>query len=473
LRIRYLKFICGQYCRKLKRHLAGEAGFALPIVLAVLALGILVTSPFLTHASTNLISSQNYRQTIDESYAADAGLEHAIWSLAEGNLASQIPAIGNSTSYTLPYPVNTITPLIIATKTAGLQEEVPAGTITKVVIDNLQLDTTSYTPRIIKIVSGVYAAIYRSSTNSIILKTVGIADSGTVTNTNIDSLVLDATSYEPDIIYVSGNTYAIAYRGTGSDGFLKTVSIAGDGNIGNTVIDTLEFDTANGFEPSIIHVTGNIYAIAYRGTNSDGFLITASIASDGNIGNAVIDTLEFDTADGNTPDIIYVAGNIYAVVYRGTGSDGFLKTVSIASDGNIGNAEIDTLEFDTADCYEPDILYVSDDVYAIAYRGTGNDGFLISLEIAPSGFINHTSLDTYEYDTLNGYEPNIIKLSGSTYAIAYRGGTGLIGYIKTIQIATSTPDTYQIQSNAGDTTTTAVVIIDNGQSTVTSWILDR
>ncbi len=103
---------------------------------------------------------------------------------------------------------------------------------------------------------------------------------------------------------------------------MKTVSIATNGDIGNTVIDTLEYDTADGYEPDIIQVSGNIYAIAYRGPSNDGFIKTVSIATNGDIGNTVIDTLEYDTADGYEPDIIQISGNIYAIAYRGPSNDG-------------------------------------------------------------------------------------------------------------------------------------------------------
>ena len=74
-------------------------------------------------------------------------------------------------------------------------------------------------------------------------------------------------------------------------GWLKTVEIADDGTISNAQIDTLEWDTANGYFPQIIPVSGDVYAIAYRGTDVDGFLKTVQITSDGQIGNAVIDSL--------------------------------------------------------------------------------------------------------------------------------------------------------------------------------------
>ncbi len=83
---------------------------------------------------------------------------------------------------------------------------------------------------------------------------------------------------------------------------------------------------------------------------------TVSIATNGDIGNTVIDSLEYDTSNGYEPDIVYISGNIYAIAYRGTGNDGYLKTISIAANGDIASSVISTLKFDTSTVYEPNII---------------------------------------------------------------------------------------------------------------------
>jgi hypothetical protein len=178
---------------------------------------------------------------------------------------------------------------------------------------------------------------------------------------------------------VDGSVYAIAYSGPGSDGYLKTVEIATDGQITNTVIDTLAFDTSGGYEPSIIHVDGNVFAVAYRGASNNGLLKSVEIATDGQITGTVIDTLEFDTTYGYDPDIINVGGDIYAIAYGG--NKGYLKSVEIAMDGQITNTVIDSSQFDNSSGNEPDIIHVDGNVFAIVYRGGGFDGFLKTLEI--------------------------------------------------------------------------------------------
>jgi len=47
--------------------------------------------------------------------------------------------------------------------------------------------------------------------------------------------------------------------------------------------------------------------------------------------------LEFDTVKGKVPSIVHVSGDTYAIAYQGDGDDGFLKTLEILSDGTIGN----------------------------------------------------------------------------------------------------------------------------------------
>jgi hypothetical protein len=413
-----------------------EKGQALPLAILALAIGMLVIAPFLGHASTSLISSRTYGEAIAHQNACDAGVEHAIWSLTRGGLAEQLPDPGDEITYQLGETLNGVstTVTVTANVTGG------GGTIGDIgaVIDTLEFDTADgWEPDIIQVSGNVYAIAYRGPSNDGFMKTVSIAANGDIGNTVIDTLEYDtADGWEPDIIQVSGNVFAIAYRGPSNDGFVKTISIATNGDIGNTVIDTLEYDTADGYEPRIIHISGNVYAIAYRGTSNDGFVKTISIATNGDIGNSVIDSLEYDTADGYEPRIIHISGNVYAIAYRGTSYDGFVKTMSIATNGDIGNTVIDTLEYDTSNGYEPDIVYISGNVYAITYRGTGNDGFVKTISIAANGDIANTVIDSLEFNGVYVYEPNIIPVSSDVYVLAYRGSSNA-GYLKTVSISAS------------------------------------
>ena len=70
----------------------GEAGQALPVMLVLLALGSLLIIPSLNYASTSLKTVEVAEKNIEGLYAADAGVEDALWR------------IGNDLPASFPYP---------------------------------------------------------------------------------------------------------------------------------------------------------------------------------------------------------------------------------------------------------------------------------------------------------------------------------------------------------------------------------
>ncbi|HUU65196.1 MAG TPA: hypothetical protein VMW37_03735 [Dehalococcoidales bacterium] len=70
--------------RLLKQIVSSEKGQALPIVLALLVLGGLTIASGLGYTATSLKSSRLLEEDVRGIYAADAGMEDALWSLANG-----------------------------------------------------------------------------------------------------------------------------------------------------------------------------------------------------------------------------------------------------------------------------------------------------------------------------------------------------------------------------------------------------
>jgi hypothetical protein len=351
-----------------------------------------------------------------------------------------------------------------------------AGAITDTVVDTLEFDTVEgKEPEIINIIGDIYAIAYTDKFSDGFLKTVEISSAGVITDTVIDTLEFDDDyGLTPDIIHVSGDIYAIAYTGKFSNGFLKTVGISSAGAITDAVVDTLEFDAVEGKVPDIIHVSGDIYSIAYTGDGDDGFLKTVEISSAGAITDTVVDSLEFDAVKGMVPNISHVSGDIYAIAYQGDGDDGFLKTVEISAAGAITDTVVDSLEFDAVKGMVPDIIHVSGDIYAITYQADGDLGFLKTVEISSTGAITDTVLDTLEFETVNGKVPKIIHVSGNIYAVAYQGD-GDDGFLKTVNILSDGTFGTDIEINGDVDLILWSAIKDFGQSkrgVVTAYLRD-
>ena len=308
------------------------------------------------------------------------------------------------------------------------------GAITDSVINSFEFDTNDcYGPKITHFSGDTFIIVYTNN-NEGYIKTINITSVPVFSEVHVSQYtIFDFT--EPDIINVANNIYAIVSQGLNGDGYLRTFTIQNDGDISNSVIDVLELDQLDGRDNKIINVVGNIFAIVYRGANDHGYIKTIEILNDGDIkDDAIIDTLEFDNSRCFEPDIIHIAGNYFALTYRGPDDDGFIKTVEISITGQITDATIDTLEFEGNYCVEPNMIQVTGNVYVIAYRGQDDDGYVKTVSIMNNGDIVDTIIDYYEYNGAYGFNPEIVKVNNNIFAIIhsyqYAGG-----YISTIEIA--------------------------------------
>lgn len=71
--------------RRLIKVIKGEKGQALPIVLVLMLVGGLLIAPSLSYASTSLNAGQVVEKNVNGLYAADAGVEYALWHIVDGS----------------------------------------------------------------------------------------------------------------------------------------------------------------------------------------------------------------------------------------------------------------------------------------------------------------------------------------------------------------------------------------------------
>jgi len=305
------------------------------------------------------------------------------------------------------------------------------------VIDSLEFETSlAWTVDIIYVRKNIYLIGFQGPDNDGWLKTIRIEDTGAIGATFIDSKEID-TDYGRyfSMLHKGKGVCALAYQRTANRGTLKTIYVGEKGEI-SSAIDSLDFDVTLGAFPHLIPIASNVYAIAYTGPDSDGWLKTVTIDEDGIIGGAVIDSLEFDDTYCHSPRITYVSGIIYAIAYQGTaiGGGGFIKTVDIADNGTIGSVK-SSLEFDTLRGSSPSIVRGTNNIFFIVYSGPSDDGFAKTVKILEKGIISNV-IDTLEFDLINCVNPEIVCISNEpreVYAVAYSGSDS-DGFLKTIGI---------------------------------------
>ena len=98
-------------------------------------------------------------------------------------------------------------------------------------------------------------------------------------------------------------------------------------------VGSMEYNTSEGRDASVVHVENDVYAMAYSGPGQDGFIQTFTMSKDGKTIEKIKE-IEHDTNKGDMHEIIRHNENTFIVVYRDADDDGFLKTFNISADGN-------------------------------------------------------------------------------------------------------------------------------------------
>ena len=219
---------------------------------------------------------------------------------------------------------------------------------------------------------------------------------------------------------------------------------SGQGDIGS-LIDSLTFGESYGAS-NLVHIAGDVYIGAYTDEDSrDGFIFTVSIDTDGNVGASTIDTYEFDANAGYTPQITRIKDtNVFIVEYSGPDSDGWMCTISVADNGTITKSKIDSWEYDTVTSQGMgQVHHINGTKYMLAYSGADYDVQVISFDISDAGDIDTITgvIDTLEIGTsiTSNWQPGTIQHedTGSSviYAIAFTDEEDdLDGWVSTVEI---------------------------------------
>ena len=333
------------------------------------------------------------------------------------------------------------------------------GNVSELSIKNISdiLGNSCFEPDLIHITGWMYAIAYRDNSSTSVT-TFQMNDDGVFLGT-IDTKIIPVPHfYEPTIIKIQNNIYAIVYGAsddqTEAKSHIVTLSLYGNGTIGD-IIDTFDFPQYYGREPNIINIGSDIYAIALGGASFEvyptGYLVTVSIDNLGNIGSALIDTLKFPlSASCSEPSIVHTTGDIYIITYNGYGAtagNGYVITVHILNNGSIIEPLEDTIQFGLPETgLEPTMIHVTNDIFAIAYGADSNDqlrtGYIKTLSINSAGHVINASLDILPFYTYlspidYNFETDILHIEGKLYAISFTGGNNSNwkrGFLTTVSI---------------------------------------
>ena len=186
---------------------------------------------------------------------------------------------------------------------------------------------------LVQVDSDTYLLAYTGPDNDGFISSFTISSDGT-SITEIVQLEHQTSHAEYNsLVQIDSDTYALAYSGPDDDGFITTFTVPSNGS-SITEVATIEHNTSDASYNSLIQVDSDTYVLAYSGTNEDGFIATFTISSNGATITEV-DEIEHDTDKGRHNSIVQIDSDTYALAYEGLNSDGFIKTFSVQSDGTL------------------------------------------------------------------------------------------------------------------------------------------
>ncbi len=257
----------------------------------------------------------------------------------------------------------------------------------------------------------------------------------------------------PSLVKITDNLYAIAYWAymNGAQpqaGFLRTLRVMPDGNIIDTGVNVY-YDSVVGFEPCLIHMDQDVYALAYRGLSNLGILKTFTINPTGAVAYTG-QTVQFESGQGFEPSLIKISDTVCAVVYRQRINNnkhyGSTKTFNISKDGSIASTGKNAVFEQTINCFNPYITSFVDDLYIITYA-TGNSGstqgYYISIKLLENGSIYTVADSKKQFDPSRCYNPMILHCSEHLFAIVYEGFGDHPGKLFTVYIGQETFPPYR------------------------------
>jgi hypothetical protein len=302
-------------------------------------------------------------------------------------------------------------------------------------------------PKIVRMNEKTFLVSFIDNKYYINLQTVNISTDGSINYVNQLKFTEESDRNTPNRLSlqkITDNLCAVAYWTPNSGGILKTVQVSSTGKI----IDTgkmIQYDpVASGNhsrEPYLIHVTGDIYALAYRGPSYHGILKTFNITPNGNI-TYTGKMAEFDNISGYEPCLVQVSQNVFAVAYRNNLNYGIVKTFFISSNGSIvWTGKMEVFE-NITNCYNPCIIYGEYDMFIVAYSSdavtpAGAKGYIITFELKQDGSIIPMPSSRKQFQVPEGvtcHYPVIIRISEDLYGISFTGPKAHTGYLITILI---------------------------------------
>lgn len=260
-----------------------------------------------------------------------------------------------------------------------------------------------------------------------------VGGTGTDVEEVVDSEFLfdGATGENPAICQIDATHYLCAYAGPGWDGWAVVLTVdSTDWTITKGL--SFEFDVDSGESPALSQIDATHYLCAYVGWDGPTAVVLTVNLADWTITRAT--PFVFDLDGGKDPALSQIDATHHLCVYEGKWNAGRAIVLTVDT-GTWTITKETSLEFDALKGMFPSLSRIDVDDYLCAYRGSGDDGYVVVLTV-DSGNFSITMGTPFEFDTKKGHGPTLSKIDANHFLCAYQGD-GDDGWAVVLTIDTS------------------------------------
>lgn len=240
----------------------------------------------------------------------------------------------------------------------------------------------------------IVAIAYQHQDGTAHVCTVTVSDEGEVTDPVTSDLATTAiVQGYPSLAHVAGNVHVLMYQDGGNNGYAISVNISEGGVVSATGQPNTLIAAQYNWSNNLIKIKDNTFVCVHDGPTNTGVAAVFQCSDTGVITVPTNNIYEFEASLCDTPWALRITDEVFAVAYSGVGTDGFLKTIKCEVASAATWTAVSTLEFDTTHCDDVVIIKRGPGVYTLCYQGPGDDGVLKTVEITDSPIVyGHTEL---------------------------------------------------------------------------------
>ncbi|MHC4241862.1 MAG: hypothetical protein ACYSU4_05620, partial [Planctomycetota bacterium] len=227
---------------------------------------------------------------------------------------------------------------------------------------------------------------------------------------------------EPALAHLSGTTFWCVHRGDRDDGYMRVMTARTGWNI--DTYEGTEYDAKQGITPAVAHIRDLFFLFAYQGDRGDGWACIFYKHSRLERGPEV----EFDTSDCIYPKLskIHTQGDDHYFLCAYFDNTSSVKTVVL-------NATITptmqltcgpTTSFACDIVCQPALIRIDDTHHLCAYRGSNLRHWAVVLTVDPATWTVSTETAFEVTPSLYAYEPALAKIDDTHYLYALSSNIG-------------------------------------------------